>query len=305
MRTITSPAPENGRLSLTDAVLEYQRSGAGFAPLIERLASIVYRFPTTRRGADEDDCGEFYCHFMPRVPRLIRRFVYQGKPFEVYLVTSMKWQYRNYIAARVNRSIAYRTIEQAGFWGAETPYSLPEAVSETPTIAPRTKKLLRIDDDGVIRDPSMARRLLVVAMKASNTLDYRRVHQVATLVGADAEWLDTRVAAVNALLVKREDRRAMHRRRRDQAFFRMQYFQEQLVDETSESKKARFEELLRHEQKHYDRARKSLARISVRPTHRDIAAVLGIPKGSVDSALYYANHNWVPAGESIAPFGKN
>jgi DNA-directed RNA polymerase specialized sigma24 family protein len=79
----------------------------------------------------------------------------------------------------------------------------------------------------------------------------------------------------------------MLRRRRDQAFFRLKLFETRLKHETNRRELTRLEKLTRQEREHLKNARHELARVPVSPTHRDIAEVLDMPKGSVDSALYY------------------
>ena len=49
----------------------------------------------------------------------------------------------------------------------------------------------------------------------------------------------------------------------------------------------RLDRLIRQEKVHLENARRELSKVPVSPTHRDIADVLDMPKGSVDSALYY------------------
>ena len=68
--------------SLTQKVLQYQKTHEGLRDLVGELAPRVYQFPRRKMGWDEDACGDFYVFIHPRLIRLLDRFRDQGKPFE-------------------------------------------------------------------------------------------------------------------------------------------------------------------------------------------------------------------------------
>ena len=67
--------------ALNTRVLDYQRTGAGLEELIDRLSPRIYYYPRHRPGLDEDDCGDFYVYFYPRLIRTLKHFREQGKVF--------------------------------------------------------------------------------------------------------------------------------------------------------------------------------------------------------------------------------
>ncbi|MDR1895053.1 MAG: hypothetical protein LBQ61_10285, partial [Spirochaetales bacterium] len=70
---------------LTQKVLDCQNSGLEEKKVIDEIARIVYWYPPMRRQWNPDECGDFLCHFYPRILPMIRRYRYQGKPFECLL----------------------------------------------------------------------------------------------------------------------------------------------------------------------------------------------------------------------------
>ena len=94
-RATSGAAPQDVRC-LAEMVLEYQRSGENLQAIVERLAWRIYRYPLQHRGHDEDDCGECYLLFYPRLLRCLARFRDQGKPFEWYLNAVLRWHWKAY-----------------------------------------------------------------------------------------------------------------------------------------------------------------------------------------------------------------
>lgn len=86
--------------SLTEKVLQYQKSREGLRTLMDEIAPRVYQFPRRTMGWDEDACGDFYVFIHPRIVRLLDRFRDQGKPFESYLWAVLGWQLRNFARER-------------------------------------------------------------------------------------------------------------------------------------------------------------------------------------------------------------
>lgn len=274
--------------SLTEKVLTFQRSGSGLDELITIIAPMVYGFPRRERSADEDDCGNFYCFFMPKVPSLIRRFSFQGRVFEVYLASCLRWQFRSYAKQKINMNRSAVAAKDEMFW--PSPYSPDESstVAETPSqLTNWAHRALRVGKNGTISDPVMARRLLLLALKASQELDEVTISRIVNLTGVSEAWFREKICDLHSRLDERRKRRMMLRRRRDQAFFRLKLFETRLKHETNRRELSRLQKLTNQERAHLKNARHELARVPVSPTHRDIAEVLEMPKGSVDSALYY------------------
>ena len=293
--------------SLTDKVLTFQRSGSGLDDLLGLIAPMVYGFPRRERSADEDDCGNFYCFFMPKVPSLIRRFSFQGRAFEVYLASCLRWQFRSYAKQKINMNRSANTARDDMFWPA--PYSAEDSsmVAEAPSRPTvRAQKILGVGESGTISDPIIARRLLLLALKASQELDEVTISRIVKLTGVSEAWFRDKICDLHSRLDDRRKRRMMLRRRRDQAFFRLKLFEARLKNEINRRELLRLEKLINQERMHLKNARHELARVPVSPTHRDIGEVLDMPKGSVDSALYYMrtslkDFNETDLGKSISP----
>jgi hypothetical protein len=78
---------------LNEQVLRFQATGQGLEELLSLLSARVYAYPRLRGSRSEDDAGEFYLLCYPRLVRTLRRFREQGKPFEWYLQSVLRWQW--------------------------------------------------------------------------------------------------------------------------------------------------------------------------------------------------------------------
>lgn len=279
--------------SLTGEVLSYQRTRVGLAPLIARISLFVYRYPRFRLGWDEDSCSEFFCFFYPKLLRIVDRFRYQGRPFEVYLLTSLKWQLRTYAGQEASRELRRRLLSHDALWAWETPAAQPPAEPEGSPgaaaleIAPEARIALKIDEHDRIRDACSRRRLLMLALKSALRVSESLLERLAALTGYDLEWLYGLVEELKARVQAQRRRAALLIEKRNACYFHIVCLEEQLRLATEEGVRAVLSRQLDRERQRLDALLHDLSHVTLGPSHRDIAEVLGIPKGTVDSAIFY------------------
>lgn len=272
---------------LTERVLAYQKTGENLQRLVDQISILVYQFPREQPGFTEEDGAEFLLRFMPRIRGLIERYQEEG-PFESYLAATLRWQVKTFAAERSSGRIRLTTLEHAGL----APL-LDDRDPEQLLLEAREEELAY----GAPAPPSagtacllpgQARRLLFVSLKMGERLgesDYRRL---ACAVGCDPEWLILRWHQLRAACETQRERRRVYRTRRDRAWFRMRCVQYRMtVTVDGDTLRALAGELLEWRHR-YEQARKVLLRMQDGPSHAQIARALCIPKGTVDSGMYYA-----------------
>lgn len=295
---------------LTEMVLKYQTTGEGFRELMDCVGTFVYEYPSRRRRWDHDDRADFFCYFFPKVPALIDRFEYTGKPFEAYLCASMKWQMKTFITKKIMRERQSRIITEEIFWVDQDAYSIAanrrdhEWVGEAGD-GPIAHTRIQASD----LDEATRKRILCLFMRAAEHADEKQVKRVADITGYDADWISHCVATLHAMLESKRSRSRAYRTRRDHAFFRARVIRDKLAEEKDPVRRSRLARTLQEERRRFDRVTRKMARSPVEPTHREIAEVLGIPKGTVDSALHYIRRatasGTVPRGMHNALHGDN
>lgn len=279
-------------LSLTERVIQFQESGVGLQAITEEILRRIYRYPLMHRGFVEDDCGEFCLHFYPRIERLVQRFRFCGIPFEAYLATNVRWQLKSYVTAQrtEERRKSVRNLElliehrQQQRTSLDTGRSTADSDAELPISVCR---LFGIQSDGTVRTATMRRRLLILAMKGCTEIKDDQLLVVAEMTGDDPDWVLECAAALRDTMARRELRAEKLRLRRNKAFLRLRVLQDQLDNTVEDSRRRELETLLVQCRLRLKMARLCLSRVPRHPTHEDLARVLHIPKGSVDSSFYY------------------
>jgi DNA-directed RNA polymerase specialized sigma24 family protein len=268
--------------SLTEKVLQYQRTRAGLAELMNDLAQRVYLFPRRKMGWDEDACGEFYLFFHPRLMRLLDRFRDQGKPFESYLCSVLGWQLRNFARERKHGERSWNVglrMEPARVEGAadEAPESNEELAF--PAIGSEIASLIETNTD--------RRNLLFLLLKCSRNLDPEKSAALAGLAGISPQRLAGLMSDLRLNRAPREERLEIFRRRRNGAFSMVRRLETELVLELDEDRRKELLGKLQKARRRMRGAMDRMARVGLAPTNREIAGILGVPKGTVDSGLYW------------------
>ncbi|HUI69283.1 MAG TPA: hypothetical protein VL354_02105 [Spirochaetia bacterium] len=269
--------------SLTEKVLHYQRTRSGFADLMNELARQVYLYPRRRMGWDEDACGEFYLFFHPRLVRLLDRFRDQGKPFESYLCSVLGWQLRNFARERKRGERSWNValrIEPGRVVGSSEDRDQEKGFDAVLNAS-------NAEIAAVIRTPTDRKNLLFLVLKCSRNLDPQRTQVLAGLAGVSAKYLESLVAELCQSRAPREARLETFRCRRNGAFSLARLLETELVTEIDENRRAELFRRLQKARKRMRGAAERMARVGLAPTNREIARILGMPKGTVDSGLYW------------------
>lgn len=293
--------------TLTDRVVEYQRTGCGFEDLRNSILLRAYRFPVPSRGFDDDDRSEFLLFFYPMVQRVLERYRPSGSPFEAYLNTYFRYQLKSYLRSRAQK----RLRTQMG-WTYNTEVKLHAAASvdfeqhkgpDLPTYGAglcreRPKSKSQVGRRCSLRDTGHmptsntrlthgeAQRLLLAALKSCDRLEDTTIRRFATAVGFDEDWIIDTSTTLRCLCAGQRLRRELLRNRRDHAWFAAECAREEIRTFASESRRKLLTERALRLDQTARRARAELRHAGRGPTNEQIAAVVGIRKGTIDSSIF-------------------
>jgi hypothetical protein len=270
---------------LTRQVLDYQKTGAGLGRLVNQISEIVYRFPASQSGFSDEDGAEFLLRLLPRITRLIDRYRETGKSFESYLATTLRWQIKSLASDRSGERIQLTALRGPGSELRDVEQSRVRQavleVREPPPTGSRTGA-----SDSPLRS-AQGRRLIHLSLKMAERLgepDYRRV---AGAAGYNPEWLIRCWQTLrNGCIAQRERRRDVEERR-DRAWFQVRCLQYRLRLVLEDDEREAVNRRLAMWRRRYEHALRVLSRMHCGPSHADIARVLGVPKGTVDSSVFY------------------
>jgi RNA polymerase sigma factor (sigma-70 family) len=265
--------------NLTERVLRYQRTREGLQELVAELAPRVYHYPRRKMGWDEDACGDFYVFIHPRLIRLLDRFRDQGRPFESYLFTVLGWQLRNFARDR-------RRGERK--WNVSLHLEPGACVEAEEAPSPCAQEWrLPCALAGHVKSRADRRNLLFLVLKCSRTAAPGSVGALAAAIGIEEQRLRGLMETLREMRVPRERRLETFRDRRNGAFAQARLLETELKTECDPRKALPLEQALSRARRRMRLAMERMARVGLSPTNREIAAVLGVPKGTVDSGLYW------------------
>lgn len=282
------------RGSLRDRVLEYQRTGEGREELVREISEKAYRFPRHSMGWDEDACGDFLLFVYPRLAGLLDRFRDLGSPFEPYLASVLAWNLK---------SFARRKAEERAYRGADLRIAAAAEAEEAPEPEEPRGFLL---DCGTVRQvlerqPENARRqFLFLLLKNIRSLDPAELRVLAGAAGMGTEALSTVLSRLEDCLIRREARLSMLRARRNGAFSRARLLEARLASEPDGDRREELRIRLEAARRRMRNAMDRMARAGTAPSNREIAAALGVPKGTVDSGLYWVKRRLAGPGSPDA-----
>jgi len=261
--------------SITESILRYQDTGSGYEEIIRRISLIIYNFPSRAHNLSEEDKGEFYISFYNRMEGLINNFTYKGIPFETFLNQTLKWHIKTYI----NKKKDEKKLIAVNVQEAEV----------------EVKDLLRHDvgnnDDQfphvILKGDASRKRLLFLVLVDSPNINDDEMKTFSEMTGYEYEWLLFLKDTLNNRLYKRNERLIRLREKRNNTYMKLLYKQSQLSDEMDREKKILIDEQIRRLRKRLDDTRYEISRVPCRPTHAEIAELLKVPKGTVDSGLHY------------------
>jgi hypothetical protein len=270
--------------SLNSLVAYYQNTGLGLAEIVKRLSLRIYNYPACKRQASEDDCGDFYLFFYPRLLRTLSRFQDRGKPFEWYFNSVLHWHYKVYCSRKRKDQTRWAAARNVLFW------ELPEAdlaVSAFAVSSDRGERIIPIDRFGSSRENTCRRRILFLALKNARHLDDSAISWISELTQIKEERLIAMVEALRASLYKRELRLHKLYGCQNKIFTKIILFQWDLLWEVDPEIKADLALSLCELRTKLRSVQRKIRRVRLHPSNREIAELLRIPKGTIDTSLYW------------------
>jgi len=264
---------------LNDLLIHFRRTGNGRASLVSGISIIVYLYPKGKEHCSEEDCAAFYLSFYPRIESLLFRYRDVGKNFDAYLNTCLRWHLKTYLKQRIKNDRkemlllkeSYLSQKREGNDGLE-PFEIPSMQAGKGKAADRRP--------GV-------KHILLLALKSSMFLNDQAVEHIAILADIHRDFLFHIVLVLRFTMRKRLDRIAKLSARRNRNYFRIRFLSEEKQQCMNPDRIRKIDNQIANERKRYERTSRDIGRVPKCPTHRDIAHILGLPKGSVDSGIFY------------------
>ncbi len=263
---------------LTEKVLAFQHSGRGRELLVHEIALFVYSSFILKTSLSEDQTGEFLCFFYRDMDHLINRFSYQGKPFEAYLNFILKWRIKSFLSRISKKKEAVSIVNDARFVNI-IQQEYPVLKKESVRVDPQTAELVQSTTD--------KKRILILFMKEYVTSDPEYLPHVAHMTGFPEKWIEARAEMLKRMVYRRIKRYRVLSEKRNRTFFKLFLTEKKLADAYTTEDISTYAAEIKVLNKRLILTNKELSRVSFHPTNREISIVTGIPKGTIDSGLFY------------------
>ncbi|MFP4180426.1 MAG: hypothetical protein ACLFSA_10270 [Spirochaetaceae bacterium] len=271
--------------SLTQAVLKYQRTGEGGKETIDTIALRVYRIAHLKEDWDADDAGDFFCYFFPKIPKLVEQYRDTGSSFEVYLHVHLLWAIKGYAKKLKARRYEETLTTYNTFWEVhENPVEIPAPRADVPE---RLQSLYKISREGELTSTMWKQRFIFLILREAEYLDHYYIEKIVNATGLNRKWLLNCVVTLKERMKKRKRRLESLRQKRNHWFYRYYLLQLRLSDTYDPEKRQYLFRQLSLSHDRFTRATERVMRMHAHPTNQDISEVLNVPKGSVDSGIYY------------------
>lgn len=270
---------------ITTLILNWQKTGKGFDELFREASCVVLEYPEKHYRWEQDQCAEFYLFFYDRLLKLIKNFEYRGASFNALLNNTISWQinsfYRqNRVSRKMNYCLRYNCILEAE--EAADPF---ECVSLEVSDGARVH--LDINNDGVISDHRLSRKLLMLVLKNSPYLDDVYINKITEITGCSKDWLTTAVLLLRGRCEVKRKRMEVYSLRTNKAYMELCQVHRELG--LCENNLERIALLKRLDvlKARLDKAGNRKKSVLMTPTNAEVADIMGIPKGSIDSGLHH------------------
>ena len=241
-------------------------------------------------GWERDECIDYLTWFYPRLSRAVDSYQDTGASFESYISSMVRWSTREYYSRTSNRYAA----EHAA-WAARMPDMYVHTNEPEYSEMEETPESIFNGKLKTVRNP---RQLLILCLKCYYYLSDDLLERFASLIGIEKAQLKHMVDTIRILRIKRDEETRLMRERIHTQFYRCIIYEKRLKT-LHENSNAYIRQKIKLEKarQRLETMKKRLASIRPEATNTQIAGILGIPKGTVDSNLHALRTRLKKAGK--------
>jgi DNA-directed RNA polymerase specialized sigma24 family protein len=238
----------------------------------------------------QEEYEDFISWIYPRIHNAIDTYKETGASFEVYMATIIRRAAKEYRIRKTTRNVieyaAWTAQIHEQYTNEETPFYLQDLTEKTiikssPHAAVSVKQ---------IKNP---RQLLILILKCYRYITDDFIDRIAPIIGIDRDELTEMINKIRAIRAERDNEIYLMRERIYSQFYRCIVYEKRLSYLQENSPAAmEMKQHLERALKRLDKMRNRQTRIRTDPSNRQVAQVIGISKGSVDSGLYALKAKW-------------
>ncbi|MDR1252667.1 MAG: hypothetical protein LBK62_10970 [Treponema sp.] len=239
---------------------------------------------------NREDCDDFVSWLYPRLSKSIDSYRNTGASFATYVNAVVRWsakEYRSRMADNRVAEYASWTVRIPDLYAGQTEPEYPLDVSlstmeEPPAALPSAATLKKIP-----------RQLLILILKCYHFVSDDFLDRIAPLAGIEKKYLQEMIDKLRVVRLKRDEKLYALQERIYCQFYRCIIYEKRLAAMPESSAAAlRMQSQLHRARLRLAAMRKRLAGFRPSATNSQIAELLGVSKGTVDSSLHAIKVRW-------------
>ena len=264
---------------LTKAVISAKEQVMDSEYTINKVCTYVYSYLKTKTKLNEDEQNDFILFFHPRIPTIISNFNNIGIPFEYYLNVHIKYQLLTFL--KRNRQNAQKNAIIGNALFIKDIFDMYSTADFT-----------QADTDSghyhVQFNQITNKRLFFALLKCYDMFSENERQTLCQTLEIPWEEFISITNKLNDKTAPRKKRYRYLNERKNLAYFKMLQYQEKLIRTacTDDEKEVLILKIDKTKKTLY-RLLDELKAVMVHPTHKEISEILSLPKGTIDSSLYY------------------
>lgn len=250
--------------------------------LMDELSLYVYAYPGRRHSLNEEDWSDFLLGFHDKMQDILINFHFQGPSFWGYLNKVLEWQLLSFY----RQTTRFRQVE----WVCERESKIEyEWVSEKKECCLHMKIRHLLDYAGLtaFRVDALKQRLLILVLKNIVFFSEEDYLSVFPLLGPSTDKGATYRDQLLSVMRPKFERKERLELKRCENYSKLTLTEKKCSEEIYPGNKRALTDkmiLYRNRMRTLDR---QIKRIPMYPSNEEISNIIDVPKGSVDSGLFY------------------
>ncbi len=270
-------------------VISYQQGNVSYEAVSGHICLYVYDFPRRTRHWDQDLCSDFFEFFYPRIKRMADSFVFSGCPFEAYMNVALRHQMKTFMRKRQEKELKETLFCQMCASGSHGDESSFYRIYDNFNYEVRKSAPVYPEKLGQKRS---RRRLFFLALTDPDRLDDTAITHLTAITGYSAEYISRCCMAVKEKIQHKREEVQLLKEKKNGYYFQLLVVQNDIMNEPEPERRIWLEERLERLRSQIDNVtKKILAKSSCLVSHQEVAQVLGLPKGTIDSGIFYLKRN--------------
>jgi len=271
-----------------------------------KFEGLVYNYlvnnkeKTSIRHWKLDEYEDFLSWFYPRLRRAIDSYQEKGSSFEAFMARYLLISAKEYNVRKTTKSV----IEYSA-WSARIPemYVYEESPVYLAVHKPQNNyaenKLLQLVTDKKGRKNK--KRILALILKCYSYVSENFAEKIAPAIGIDSSELTEMLNRIRKLREEKDDKIYFLKERVHRQFYRCFIYEKRLslaLENSAAYKKLELQ--LEKARQRLEKMRKRMAIIRTEATNKQVAEIIGVTKGTVDSSLHKLKAKWETMSKKAA-----